>query len=344
VGQTKRTGERRNSGLKGGKRSNFPSPIDSGGGPTTRRFSPSQSSVTAGGEVYGTLIAKERAKLGLTQTELAERIYASPSEVARIEGGHPPRAELRKRLAVALNANPTSALGRATGPHGLALSPEVNRAAPRQRSAREPAPREPAPRERVRLARDSLASRWTLPSRWILERVPRERVRLPRVSPSPRSIRGSLAMAGLAILAVVVAGWIGDSGGASSRSPSPARASDAIGVQAAIDTARSQAQRAAAIIARRKTAARRERELAAAAAKKGAAKSDRHRTLAESQPGSKPLTPLPTPSEGGSNAQKPNLQHGLVSRGDPPPSSAGSTSNGNGPQSSPPTCGIPLLC
>ena len=60
--------------------------------------------------MYGALIANERAKLGLTQRELAAKAGTSHSTIARIEQGHPPRPEIRKQLSVALNAAPSSAL------------------------------------------------------------------------------------------------------------------------------------------------------------------------------------------------------------------------------------------
>jgi transcriptional regulator with XRE-family HTH domain len=81
--------------------------------PGMRRFRPRRASVTEGGSVYGTLVANERAKLGLTQEELAARIRTSPSTISRIEQGHPPSARIREQLAVALNSHPQSPLRRA---------------------------------------------------------------------------------------------------------------------------------------------------------------------------------------------------------------------------------------
>jgi transcriptional regulator with XRE-family HTH domain len=71
-----------------------------------RRFSPSRRTVTEGGSVFGTLVANERARLGLSQSELATMIEASPSTIARIEAGHSPTDEIRKQLAVALSSEP----------------------------------------------------------------------------------------------------------------------------------------------------------------------------------------------------------------------------------------------
>jgi ribosome-binding protein aMBF1 (putative translation factor) len=69
---------------------------------TGRRFTPATDNVTEGGNVYGNLIANERKRRGLSQQELAAGIRTSPATIARIEEGHPPGAELRRRLAEAL--------------------------------------------------------------------------------------------------------------------------------------------------------------------------------------------------------------------------------------------------
>jgi transcriptional regulator with XRE-family HTH domain len=106
-----------------------PAPIDPETGPGTRRFSPRRRIVTEGGSVYGTLVANERAKLGLTQSELAARIPTSPSTIARIEQGHPPSAELRKQLAVALNYKAPGPIRRAVSglsPRGRLRRPSLS--------------------------------------------------------------------------------------------------------------------------------------------------------------------------------------------------------------------------
>jgi ribosome-binding protein aMBF1 (putative translation factor) len=59
--------------------------------------------VTEGGRVYGRLVADKRARLGLTQKELAARMRTNPETVARIEEGHPPSTDLGRRLGMALN-------------------------------------------------------------------------------------------------------------------------------------------------------------------------------------------------------------------------------------------------
>jgi transcriptional regulator with XRE-family HTH domain len=93
----------RKTGLRPAKRSNSAFPIDPENGSAKRRFRSSPESVTSGGAVFGALVANERAKLGLSQRELAARIHTSPSTVERIEQGHPPSAEIMERLSVALS-------------------------------------------------------------------------------------------------------------------------------------------------------------------------------------------------------------------------------------------------
>jgi DNA-binding XRE family transcriptional regulator len=77
--------------------------VDSG---ATRRFEPSSKRVTDGGRVFGLLIADQRERLGLSQTELAARVRSSRAVIERIESGHPPGAELRQRLSDSLFPEP----------------------------------------------------------------------------------------------------------------------------------------------------------------------------------------------------------------------------------------------
>jgi transcriptional regulator with XRE-family HTH domain len=65
-----------------------------------------------GGTVYGHLVAYERGRLGLSQKELAARVRTSPATIAQIEEGHPPGAELRRRLTEALNTERQNGLVR----------------------------------------------------------------------------------------------------------------------------------------------------------------------------------------------------------------------------------------
>ena len=64
-----------------------------------RRFNPSLKRVTEGGRVYGALVANQRERRGLSQSELAVRVRTSRATIERIEDGHPPDAELRQRLS-----------------------------------------------------------------------------------------------------------------------------------------------------------------------------------------------------------------------------------------------------
>jgi ribosome-binding protein aMBF1 (putative translation factor) len=78
-------------------------------------------SVTQGGRVFGTLVANQRAKLGWSRKELAARIHASPSTVARIERGHPPGTRIRRKLTETLSSDHATTEGhrRMTGVRGL---------------------------------------------------------------------------------------------------------------------------------------------------------------------------------------------------------------------------------
>ena len=58
---------------------------------------------TEGGRIFGLLVSDQRAKLGLSQAELAARLQTSRSTVSRIERGHPPSPEIEYRLAAVLN-------------------------------------------------------------------------------------------------------------------------------------------------------------------------------------------------------------------------------------------------
>lgn len=70
----------------------------SGSKPSSKR-----KSVTEASSILGGLVAGERARLGLTQSQLAARIHTSRSKVARIEQGQTPDAETQRRLSRALN-------------------------------------------------------------------------------------------------------------------------------------------------------------------------------------------------------------------------------------------------
>lgn len=52
--------------------------------------------------IFGGLVANQRARLGLTQSQLAARMHISRSKVARIERGQAPDPETRRQLSHAL--------------------------------------------------------------------------------------------------------------------------------------------------------------------------------------------------------------------------------------------------
>ncbi len=91
---------------------------------TARRSNPSIKGVTEAGIVYGNLLANQRQQLGLSQKDLAARIRTSTSTIARIEEGHPPSAEIRKRLSDSLfpvpARNPVQLRSRACAEAGAA--------------------------------------------------------------------------------------------------------------------------------------------------------------------------------------------------------------------------------
>ena len=96
-----------------------------------RRFNPSLKRVTEGGRVYGVLVANQRERLGLSQSELAVRVRTSMATIERIEDGHPPDAELRQRLSDHLFPEPAESRRRhPIDRHGLE---GVQGVAPRKR-------------------------------------------------------------------------------------------------------------------------------------------------------------------------------------------------------------------
>jgi transcriptional regulator with XRE-family HTH domain len=73
-----------------------------------------------GDEIFGRLVAVRRARLGLSQEELAARMHTSQSNVARIEKGRAASAGTLKRLAAALDVEPrTRPLWNSLGPRWL---------------------------------------------------------------------------------------------------------------------------------------------------------------------------------------------------------------------------------
>lgn len=78
-------------------------PAGPGPRPARRGFTPSKRSATEGGSIFGGLVASQRVKLGMTQSQLAARMHISRSKVARIEQGQAPDAETQRQLSLALS-------------------------------------------------------------------------------------------------------------------------------------------------------------------------------------------------------------------------------------------------
>ena len=265
-----------------------------------RRFNPSLKRVTEGGRVYGVLVANQRERLGLSQSELAVRVRTSMATIERIEDGHPPDAELRQRLS----------------DH---LFPEPARNPVRRLASSHPI--------------DRLASSHPI-DRLVQGVAPRKRVSAVRV-PGNRRLWGAVGTAALIALLMIAGTRIFSGGdGAPSLQPSVAvsdsslqssvAVSDAIGAPAAIHRARVDAQKAAVAEARREAVARRarERELAAAAAAAARKRAAKHAATTNSSsttspPVAAPVTSSPSPSGGGggggSSAPAPQLGHGIGS-------------------------------
>ncbi|HEX5821153.1 MAG TPA: helix-turn-helix domain-containing protein [Solirubrobacterales bacterium] len=272
--------------------------------------------VTEGGRVYGTLVANQRERLGLSQRELAARVRTSVATIERIEDGHPPGAELRQRLSDNLFPEP------ARNPVQIFPEPARN---PVQRLSDNLFP-EPA-RNPVR----RLASSHPI-DRLVQGVAPRKRVAALRV-PGNRRLWGAVGAAVLFGLLLIAGARIFSGGdGAPSLQPlqavsvqSSVAVSHTIGAPATIHHARVEAQKAAVAKARREAAARRARAreqaaAAAAAARKRAAKqaaSTNGSSSTTSPPVAAPVSPSPSPSGGagggGSSAPAPELGHGIGS-------------------------------
>ena len=251
-------------------------------GSAGRRFAPSQKSLTEGGTVYGTLIADQRAKRGLTQTQLAAIIRTDPFTIARIEEGHPPTAEIRSRLAAVLTTEAPSPIQRAL--------------ARRTRPARSPRPASgTSPRLRLRLPR--LSIRWLWGSVAVLNILIALILggRLSGSDSSASPLQPSLAV---------------------SAAPSALAAVHRTRTRAE-NVAAAQARRAAERRRERAAAA----AAAAAAARKAAAKAARQATPVNVPPVTQSFAPTPAPSGGGggggggSSAPAPDLTHGIGAQG-----------------------------
>ena len=149
-----RTKRSRAAGRKAGKRTPTErTSSESERGSAGRRFAPSQKSLTEGSTVYGTLVANERAKRGLSQTQLAAIIRTDPATIARIEEGHPPSAEIRSRLAAVLTTEAPSAIHRALARRIFIRYLDAAEPARSPRPASETSPR-------LRLRLPQLSMRW----------------------------------------------------------------------------------------------------------------------------------------------------------------------------------------
>ena len=254
-------------------------------GSAGRRFAPSQKSLTEGGTVYGTLIADQRAKRGLTQTQLAAIIRTDPYTIARIEEGHPPTAEIRSRLAAVLTTEAPSPIQRAI--------------ARRTRPARSPRPASGrSPRLRLRLPQ--LSMRWLWGSVAVLNILIALILggRLSGSHSSASPLQPSLAV---------------------SAAPSALAAVHRTRTRAE-NVAAAQARRAAER-RRERAAAAAAAAAADAAARKAAAKAARQATPVNVPPVTLPVAPTPAPSGGGggggggSSAPAPDLTHGIGAQG-----------------------------
>jgi transcriptional regulator with XRE-family HTH domain len=301
MSQTKRRSSKRRQGggpsPDGRKASDTPS--------AGRRFTPALTSVTEGGSAYGHLVAYERWRLGLTQKQLAAKIRTSPATVARIEQGHPPGAELRKRLTETLYVDPRSGLMRRLASVPPLRAPGVARGAG-ERPLRLP----------------------SLPSLPRLPHLPRP-TSSPRLALGSRRLWGAVAIAFAVILLAVIGSRLSSGDGAPAPEPSLQVSSD-LGARAAIGHARVAARKeAAAAKARRAAQKARERETAAAAAAAAAAARRARKAAAreqsssaDGQPAAAPVESSPSPPSGGggsggggSNGPAPELQHGIGSGG-----------------------------
>jgi transcriptional regulator with XRE-family HTH domain len=255
------------------------------------RFTPALKSVTEGGSVYGHLVACERGRLGLSQNELAARIGTSPATIARIEQGHPPGAELRRRLTETLYVEPQNGLVRR-----LASSVPMRRVPAVARGTGGRTPRLPRP------------NRPSPP---------------PHLALGSRRLWGGVAIAFAVVLLAVIGSRLASGDAAPARQPS-VQVSSALGAPAAIHKARVEARKEAAAEARRAAQQAREREKAAAAAAAAAAArrakkaaASEQSSSADGQPAASPVESSPSPPSGGggSNGPAPDVQHGIGSGG-----------------------------
>jgi transcriptional regulator with XRE-family HTH domain len=238
-----------------------------------------REAVTKEGERFGWMVAVRRTELGLSQSDLAERMHTSRSHIARIEAGQSPSAETLERLAAILDGEP--------GVHGPGHS--VARAGAIGSGAG--TPRDPVAR---REPREPLDRRWL----WA-------------------GLAAAVLIPLLVIIGGQLSGGDGDGDGGASPTQSLEAVSALPAVLATVEQAQEQAQaqaqaqaraakaaaqeakqaRAEAILAeRREAAAARKEEQAALAA------SDEESSESIPEPASEPVySPPPAPSGGGSS-------------------------------------------
>jgi transcriptional regulator with XRE-family HTH domain len=286
VSRTKRS---RAAGRKAGKRTPTErTSSESERGSAGRRFAPSQKSLTEGSTVYGTLVANQRAKRGLSHTQLAAIIRTDPSTIARIEGGHPPSAEIRSRLAAVLTTEAPSPIHRAL--------------ARRTRPARPPRPASGvSPPLRLRLPR--LSMRWLWGSvaalNILIALILGGRLSGSHSSASPLQPSLAVSAAPSALAAV-------------HRTRTRAENVAAAQARRAAERRRERAAAAAAAAAA---------DAADAAARKAAAKAARQATPVNVPPVTQAVAPTPAPSGGGGgggggpSAPAPGLTHGIGAEG-----------------------------
>lgn len=274
MSQTKRTTTaRRKDGA--GPRAKSPGsepPADSDIRPAGRRFTPSERRVTVGGSIYGTLVANRRARLGLSQRELAARIHASPYSVARIEQGQPPSAEMLMRLMEVLNPEP---------PAGAVRPSDAWAAAG----------------DRVRALPTTVRSPWLWGALAAVIAVLLALILGGRISSDDLILGRPIPSADSGALSVAVSNGLG-APAAIHRARVQAQKAAAAEARKAAERARERERAAAAA--------------ASAAARKAAAKTARQSTPASTPPVIVPVAPSPAPSGGGgSSAPAPSLQHGI---------------------------------
>ncbi len=352
-------------GNNGGRRSPSRPSSKRSAGPGPRPTQRSKRNATEGGRVYGGLVAGQRVRLGLTQSQLAARMHTSRSSVARIEQGRLPDAGTQRRLSLALNPQ------RGIGPVRRLVAWVASRRGPGLpqgshwlRSGIGPVHRlaaRVAARRRLGLPH-GFRLHWSGigPVRRLTARVvARGRLVVPHGS---RWVWSGVVVVVLVSMLMVLDGGSSNVGPAPSSLQPTIAASDALSVPAAIHRARVRA-------AKKAGAARIAADRAAAATAGGAPANKAHRgILATSHPVTEPGSPSSGGGAGGGGGGGSGgsgadvTDHGVGSHGgnppqgsspspspapSPPPPPATSESGGGGGSAPapPPSCVLPgILC